>query len=61
MSVLVFAGKRLKQPIAWHGPFVMTTNEEINVAIDEYRSGRFLKKRAPFDYKKIAAFPKSKA
>ena len=26
--------------------------------MEEYRSGRFLKKRAPFDYKRLAAFPK---
>lgn len=30
-SVMVFAGKRLNQPIAWHGPFVMTTQAEIRV------------------------------
>ena len=27
LSAIVFAGKKLNQPIAWHGPFVMTTNE----------------------------------
>ena len=25
LCVMIFAGKRLRQPIAWHGPFVMTT------------------------------------
>lgn len=30
-SVMLFAGKRLRQPVAWHGPFVMTTNAEIKV------------------------------
>eukprot|EP00597_Dinobryon_sp_UTEXLB2267_P003453 CAMPEP_0170068444 /NCGR_PEP_ID=MMETSP0019_2-20121128/7420_1 /TAXON_ID=98059 /ORGANISM="Dinobryon sp., Strain UTEXLB2267" /LENGTH=320 /DNA_ID=CAMNT_0010276097 /DNA_START=48 /DNA_END=1010 /DNA_ORIENTATION=- len=58
MAAMIFAGKKLNQPIAWHGPFVMTTDEEIRKTIEEYQSGRFLKKRAPFDYKRIAAFPK---
>jgi redox-sensitive bicupin YhaK (pirin superfamily) len=57
-SVIMFAGKRLNQPIAWHGPFVMTTDEEIQKTIDEYRRGTFLKKRAPWDYKRLSAFPK---
>ena len=52
VRVLVFSGKRLNQQIAWHGPFVMTTNQEIRRTINEYRSGTFLRKRAPFDYKK---------
>lgn len=59
MSVLVFAGKRLKQTIAWHGPFVMTTNAEIQKTIDDYRRGKFPPVRAPWDYKKLADFPKS--
>ena len=28
-SVLIFAGKRLNQPVAWRGPFVMTTQAEL--------------------------------
>ena len=59
LSGILFAGKKLNQPIAWHGPFVMTTNDEISKTLEEYRSGRFLKKRAPFDYKRIASFPKA--
>lgn len=52
-SFMWFAGKMLKQPIAWHGPFVMTTDAEIQVAIKEYQQGTFLKKRAAWDYKRI--------
>ena len=58
LSLLLFAGARLNQPIAWHGPFVMTTDEEVQRAMREYRSGTFLKKRADWDYKKIASKPK---
>lgn len=53
-SFMWFAGKMLKQPIAWHGPFVMTTDAEIQTAIKEYQQGTFLKKRAAWDYKRIA-------
>ena len=60
MACLLFAGVRLNEPIAWHGPFVMNTQQEIHETISEYRVGKFLKKRAPFDYKRLADFPKEK-
>jgi redox-sensitive bicupin YhaK (pirin superfamily) len=37
---LLIAGRPLNQPIARHGPFVMNTQEEINQAISDLRSGR---------------------
>lgn len=54
LYVLMFAGRKLKQPIAWHGPFVMSTREEILLAISEYQQGTFLKQRAAWDYFKRA-------
>jgi len=57
LRVLIFAGKMLKQPIAWHGPFVMTTQEEIKQTVAEYQRGTFLRKRVKWDYKKIATAP----
>lgn len=57
LTVLCMAGKRLNQPIAWHGPFVMTTHEEIRQTIAEYRRGTFLRKRAPWDFKVVATRP----
>lgn len=57
LYVMLFAGQRLNQPIAWHGPFVMTTQAEIDQCLDEYRRGTFLKKRAAWDYKRIATAP----
>jgi quercetin 2,3-dioxygenase len=57
LRVMVFAGKMLKQPISWHGPFVMTTKAEIQSTITEYQRGTFLRKRAPWDYKRIATAP----
>jgi len=40
---LFISGKPLKEPIAWQGPIVMNTNEELRTAFDEYRKGTFLK------------------
>lgn len=57
MSVMVFAGKRLNQPIAWHGPFVMTTDDELRQVIGECRRGEFPPKRVQWDYKRIATKP----
>lgn len=36
---LVISGKPLKEPIVQYGPFVMNTSEEIEQAIQDYRSG----------------------
>jgi redox-sensitive bicupin YhaK (pirin superfamily) len=38
---LVIAGKPLREPIAWHGPFVMNTREEIVQAVEDFQAGRF--------------------
>jgi len=38
---LVIAGKPLREPVAWHGPFVMNTREEILQAVDDFQAGRF--------------------
>lgn len=57
MSCILFAGVRLNQPIAWHGPFVMNTEKEIRQAMIEYQRGTFLRKRAKWDYQRAAAKP----
>ncbi len=40
---LLISGKPLKEPVAWYGPIVMNTREELRVAFDEYENGTFLK------------------
>ncbi len=40
---LLISGKPLNEPVAWHGPIVMNTNEELEQAFEEYRSGTFIK------------------
>ncbi|HEY7886569.1 MAG TPA: pirin-like C-terminal cupin domain-containing protein, partial [Cellvibrionaceae bacterium] len=37
---LVIGGKPIGEPIAQYGPFVMNTSDEIEQAIDDYRSGK---------------------
>lgn len=38
---LLFAGKRLHEPVAMGGPFVMNTPAEVEQAFEDYREGRF--------------------
>ncbi len=37
------AAQPLREPVAWYGPIVMNTQEELRVAFDEYKKGTFLK------------------
>ncbi|MFY9750833.1 MAG: pirin family protein [Methanoregula sp.] len=41
---LFFSGKPLREPIAWGGPIVMNTQEELQQAFDEYENDTFIKK-----------------
>ena len=43
MRFLLIAGVPIGEPIAWHGPIVMNTQEELNIAISDLRNGTFLK------------------
>ncbi len=40
---LLVSGKPLREPVAWYGPIVMNTQEELRKAFAEYRDGTFLK------------------
>ena len=40
---LLVAGRPLKEPIAWYGPIVMNTQEELRTAFREYEQGTFVK------------------
>ncbi len=40
---LLVSGKPVREPIAWRGPIVMNTDEELLTAFEEYRTGRFIK------------------
>ena len=41
---LLVSGKPLNEPVAWRGPIVMNTEEELQTAFREYRNGTFIKK-----------------
>jgi len=40
---LLVSGKPLNEPIAWYGPIVMNSHEELRRAFEEYRDGTFIK------------------
>ena len=40
---LLISGKPLKEPVAWYGPIVMNTQEELKQAFEEYNNGTFIK------------------
>jgi redox-sensitive bicupin YhaK (pirin superfamily) len=40
---LLISGKPIAEPIAWYGPIVMNTQEELRIAFDEYQKGTFFK------------------
>jgi redox-sensitive bicupin YhaK (pirin superfamily) len=42
---LLISGKPLNEPIAWYGPIVMNTQDELRIAFDQYRNGTFIKDR----------------
>lgn len=41
LDVLVMGGQAIGEPVAWSGPFVMNTEEEIRQAFDDYAAGVF--------------------
>lgn len=42
---LLVSGRPLREPVAWRGPIVMNTDEELRQAFAEYKAGTFLKHR----------------
>jgi len=40
---LLVSGKPIGEPVAWYGPIVMNTREELQIAFEEYENGTFLK------------------
>lgn len=45
MRTVIFSGAPLKEPVAWGGPIVMNTREELDRAFSELRDGSFIKHR----------------
>jgi len=43
---LLVSGKPIEEPVAWYGPIVMNTREELQRAFDELNKGTFIKENA---------------
>ena len=44
LRFLLVSGRPLGEPVAWGGPIVMNTQEELELAFEEYDNGMFLKR-----------------
>ncbi|TAK00679.1 MAG: pirin family protein [Chloroflexota bacterium] len=40
LDVLILGGRPIREPVAWMGPFVMNTREEVMQAVADYHAGR---------------------
>jgi len=47
---LFISGEPLNEPVAWRGPIVMNTEEELDKAFEELESGTFIKSKIPLNH-----------
>jgi len=45
LRFLFFSGKPIHEPVAWRGPIVMNTTNELRIAFREYEEGTFIKRK----------------
>ena len=49
IEILFMCSEKLDEPVAWYGPIVMNTHEELQQALDELRNGEFVKQDAKYE------------
>jgi redox-sensitive bicupin YhaK (pirin superfamily) len=47
VQFLLISGKPIREPVAWYGPIVMNTEEELRIAFEEFQNGTFIKHGKP--------------
>ena len=47
LRFLLISGKPIREPVAWWGPIVMNSRQELERAIQEYQEGTFIKVGTP--------------
>ena len=47
LRFLLVSGRPIGEPVAWWGPIVMNTRQELETAIEEYQEGTFIKVGTP--------------
>jgi hypothetical protein len=40
---LLISGKPIGEPVSWYGPIVMNSQEELQIAFEEYNNGTFIR------------------
>ena len=48
-EILLYSSRRLDEPVAWYGPIVMNTREELVQAFTELEEGTFINKTADYE------------
>ncbi len=46
-TLILVSGRPLNEPVAWYGPIVMNTREQINTAFHDLENGTFVRDRNP--------------
>ena len=41
---ILVSGQPLKEPVAWYGPIVMNTRDELKTAFDDFEKGTFARR-----------------